>query len=144
MRTEGEALSKQVGKHSEIVKKLRSKEKSNEKEIKNLKEKLEDKTKENERINKSLEAKNEIESKQIEAIQNLTSANTKWEENNAQMASELEDANEKSNGLRLSLETASKEISEMKRKLSEKENEEKEAEIVKESQARIKLQVLFY
>ena len=72
LRAEGESLSKQVGKHSEIIKKLRSKEKSNEKEIKNLKDKVEDKTKECERLNKSLEAKNEVESKQIEAIQNLT------------------------------------------------------------------------
>ena len=72
LRAEGESLSKQVGKHSETIKKLRSKEKSNEKEIKNLKDKVEDKTKECERLNKSLEAKNEVESKQIEAIQNLT------------------------------------------------------------------------
>ena len=91
----GESLSKQLGKHSEVIKKLRSKEKSSDKELKNLRERIEDKTKECDRLSKSLEAKNEVESKQIEAIQNLTTANTQWEENNNQMSSDLEDANEK-------------------------------------------------
>ena len=77
---EGEKLSKQVGKHSEIIKKLRSKEKSNEKEIKALKTDLDKKKEESERLKKSLGAKDEVESKQIEAIQNLTNANSKWEE----------------------------------------------------------------
>ena len=91
----GESLSKKLGKHSEAIKKLRSKEKSSDKEIKNLREKLEDKTKECDRVSKNLEAKNEVESKQIEAIQNLTTENTKWEGASSEMSSELEDANEK-------------------------------------------------
>ena len=95
-------MSKQLGKHSEVIKKLRSKEKSSDKELKNLRERIEDKTKECDRLSKSLEAKNEVESKQIEAIQNLTTANTQWEENNNQMSSDLEDANEKVGGFSIS------------------------------------------
>ena len=39
LRAEGEVLSEQVGKHSEVIKKLRSREKSSEKEIKSIKTK---------------------------------------------------------------------------------------------------------
>jgi hypothetical protein len=49
LRREGESLSKQVGKHSEVIKKLRGKEKSNEAELKTLKSELEDRRKECER-----------------------------------------------------------------------------------------------
>ena len=140
LRSEGEALSKQAGKHCEVIKKLRTKEKSNEKEIKHLKEKLEEKTKENDRLSKSLEAKNDIESKQIEAIQNLTEANQKWEQNDDKLASELEDAHEKCSGLKLSLESAKKEIVELKQKVSDKENQEQEFLIQQESQEKLKLQ----
>ena len=140
LRSEGEALSKQAGKHCEVIKKLRTKEKSNEKEIKQLKEKLDEKIKENERLSKSLEAKNDIESKQIEAIQNLTEANQKWEQNDDKLASELEDAHEKSSGLKLSLESAKKEIIELKQKVSDKENQEQELLIQQESEEKLKLQ----
>ena len=140
LRSEGEALSKQAGKHCEVIKKLRTKEKSNEKEIKHLKEKLDEKIKENDRLSKSLEAKNDIESKQIEAIQNLTEANQKWEQNDDKLASELEDAHEKSSGLKLSLESAKKEIVELKQKVSDKENQEQEFLIQQESQEKLKLQ----
>ena len=71
LRHEGESLSKQAGKHSEVIKKLRAKEKSNEKEMKSLKSDLDDKKTECDRLKKSLSAKDEIETKQIEAIQNL-------------------------------------------------------------------------
>ncbi len=136
LRQEGETLSKQVGKHSEVIKKLRSKEKASDKDIKNLKSQLEDKTKECERLNKSLDAKNDIETKQIEAIQNLTTANSQWEEANKKMASELEDANEKVNGLKLSLEGAYKEMAEMRRGLLEKEGEAQELALQKETSAK--------
>ena len=140
LRAEGEALSKQVGKHSEVIKKLRSKEKSNEKEIKNFKDKLEDKTKECERLSKSLEAKNDVESKQIEAIQTLTLANNQWEGTNQKLTSDLEDAHEKVNGLKLSLETTYKEMSELKRGLLEKEDQAQELALAKETEAKQALQ----
>jgi hypothetical protein len=45
LREEGENLSRQAGKHSEIIKKLRTKEKSLEKELNSTKNSLEEKTK---------------------------------------------------------------------------------------------------
>ena len=45
LREEGENLSRQAGKHSEIIKKLRTKEKSLEKELNSTKNSLEERTK---------------------------------------------------------------------------------------------------
>ncbi len=45
LRSEGESLSKQAGKHSDIIKKLRTKEKAVEKELTSTKANLEEKTK---------------------------------------------------------------------------------------------------
>jgi hypothetical protein len=77
---------------------------------------------------------------QIEAIRDLSTANAKWEEANKKMASDLEDAHEKANGLRLSLETAYKEMGEIKRGLMEKEDEAREAQLQREIDAREKLE----
>ncbi|XP_059079993.1 LOW QUALITY PROTEIN: TATA element modulatory factor-like [Tigriopus californicus] len=140
LRAEGQKLSVQVGKHGEIIKKLRVKEKANEKEIKQLKTNLEEKTTEADRLKKSLKAKDEVESKQIEAIQNLTSANSKWEDEHKKVLSELEDANEKVNGLKTSLEGAYREMAELKRGLLEKEGEAQEMALSREMAAKQALQ----
>ena len=79
-------------------------------------------------------------SSQIEAIRELSTANSKWEEANHKMSSDLEDAHEKVNGLRLSLETAYREMGEVKRGLLEQEDAAKEAQIQKEIEAREKVE----
>ena len=81
-----------------------------------------------------------MESKQIEAVRELSSANAKWEEANQKMASDLEDAHDKANGLRLSLETAYKEMGELKRGLMEKDDEAREAQLEKEVESREKIE----
>lgn len=140
LRREGEALSKQVGKHSDIIKKLRTKEKANEKETKSLKTELEERRNECERLKKSLGAKGEVESKQIEAIQSLTNANSKWEEEHSKVKSDLEDATEKVASLKTSLESSYREIAELKRGLMEKEGEAQEMALSKEMAAKQALQ----
>ena len=82
----------QVGKQTEISRKLKSKDKSNEKEISGLKDKLARVSDENDRLKKNLSSKNEVESKQIEAVRDLTSANAQWETEAKKTASDLEDA----------------------------------------------------
>ncbi len=136
----GESLSKQVGKHSEIIKKLRAKEKASDKELKSLRTELEEVKAECERAKKSLAAKDEVETKQIEAIQNLTSANSKWEEEHNKTVSDLEDSTEKVGSLKTSLESAYREIAELKRGLVEKEGEAQEMALNKEMEARRQLQ----
>ncbi len=136
----GEKLSKQVGKHSEIIKKLRSKEKASDKELKTLRSDLEEARSECDRVKKSLSAKDEVETRQIEAIQTLTSANSRWEEEHNKTVSDLEDSTEKIASLKTSLESAYREIAELKRGLVEKEGEAQEMALNKEMEAKQQLQ----
>ncbi len=57
LRREGEQLSKQVGKHSDVTKKLRTKEKATEKELKQLRQQLEESRAESDRLRKSLQVR---------------------------------------------------------------------------------------
>ncbi|XP_044760482.1 TATA element modulatory factor-like [Coccinella septempunctata] len=110
LREEGEKLSKQQLQHSNIIKKLRAKEKENETAIKQLKERLEDLTSENDRLKRTVNAKEEVERTQIEAVNNLTSKNKKLENDLAKVKSELDDQVQKYETLKKSLEAARKEL----------------------------------
>jgi len=132
LRSEGEALARQNGKQAEVIRKLRSKEKNHESEVTKLKSDLEKNVGEVERLRKSLAAKNDLEGSQSEAIKTLTEANQAWEVENKNIKNELEDNVEKVVGLRSSLESAYKEMAEMKRKLQEAAGEAAAAALSKE------------
>merc|ERR1719470_830174 len=132
LRSEGEALARQNGKQAEVIRKLRSKEKSHDGEVSKLKTELEKNVVEVERLRKSLAAKNNLEGSQSEAIKTLTEANQAWEGENKKMKNELEDNVEKVVGLRSSLESAYREMAEMKRKLEEAAGEAAAAALSKE------------
>lgn len=119
LRSEGEALSRQAGKQAETIRKLRCKDNDLEAELKKVKAEAEKLKSENERLDKSLSAKNDLEGSQIAAIQSLTAANQAWEAESNKHKSDLEDSTEKVLGLRTSLESAYREMAEMKRKLEE-------------------------
>ena len=106
LRSEGEALARQNGKQAEVIRKLRAKEKSADKDIEKFKTESEKAKAELERLNKSLAEKNSVEGTQSEAIKNLTEANQAWEVENKKMKNDLEDNVEKVSGLRKSLEAA--------------------------------------
>ena len=140
LRAEGENLSRQVGKQSEVIKKIRQKDKGLEKDLKGTKERLEKKLEECDRLKKSLSAKDEVETRQIEAVRDLTSANSNWQEEAIKRDSELEDAKDQATALRISLESAFREISEMKKTLAERDDEAKEEELIKEQKLKKELQ----
>uniref|UniRef100_A0A0K2V582 Putative LOC100868131 [Apis florea] n=1 Tax=Lepeophtheirus salmonis TaxID=72036 RepID=A0A0K2V582_LEPSM len=140
LRCEGESLSKEVGKYSELVKKLRSKDKNNDKEIKALKSELETKNTDFDRLKKSSKTKDENESNHILAIQNLSSLNSKLEKEKNKLKLSVDEVTEKSDNLRSSLENSYKEIAELKRQMSEKEDAAHEVALSKEMAAKIALQ----
>ncbi|XP_040570586.1 TATA element modulatory factor isoform X1 [Lepeophtheirus salmonis] len=140
LRCEGESLSKEVGKYSELVKKLRSKDKNNDKEIKALKSELETKNTDFDRLKKSSKTKDENESNHILAIQNLSSLNSKLEKEKNKLKLSVDEVTEKSDNLRSSLENSYKEIAELKRQMSEKEDAAHEVALSKEMTAKIALQ----
>jgi len=132
LRSEGEALARQNGKQAEVIRKLRAKEKGHDGEVSKLKADLEKNLVEVDRLRKSLAAKNNLEGSQSEAIKTLTEANHAWEVENKKVKNELEDNVEKVVGLRSSLESAYREMAEMKRKLEDAAGEAAAAALSKE------------
>ncbi|KAF7269317.1 hypothetical protein GWI33_017640 [Rhynchophorus ferrugineus] len=110
LRDEGEKLSRQQLQHSNIIKKLRAKEKENEGTIKHLKEHNESLSMETERLKKSLSAKEEVERSQIEAVHNLTTKNKKIESELTKLRGQLDDLNQKYDTTKKSLDAAKKEL----------------------------------
>ncbi|EFA00297.1 TATA element modulatory factor [Tribolium castaneum] len=138
LREEGEKLSKQQLQHSNIIKKLRAKEKENESTIKHLKETIEDLSSEADRLKRSLTAKEEVERSQIEAVHQLTAKNKKLETEVDKFRSQLDDLTQKYDTVKKSLDAAKKELVDKNKtsseliarehKLESLENEKKQTE----------------
>lgn len=110
LRLEGEKLSKEVLQHSNIIKKLRAKEKTTEAVLKRNKEQISDLTEEVERLKKTLNAKEEVERSQIEAVHKISSEKRKLEEDNSTAKSLIEDLNSKLSTVQASLDAAKVEL----------------------------------
>ncbi|KAJ3663191.1 hypothetical protein Zmor_007495 [Zophobas morio] len=110
LREEGEKLSKQQLQHSNIIKKLRAKEKENESTIKHLKETIEDLSSETDRLKRSLTAKEEVERSQIEAVHQLTAKNKKLDTEVIKLQSQFDDLTQKYDTVKKSLDAAKKEL----------------------------------
>ncbi|XP_037044767.1 TATA element modulatory factor [Bradysia coprophila] len=119
LKTEGEKLSKQILQNSNIIKKLRAKEKDSDSTLKRQNEQIEELTDEMERLKKSLSAKDEVERSQIEAVHKLSSEKRKLERENGQLKSQLDDTTQKLKTLQTSFEAAKKELNERQQSHSE-------------------------
>ncbi|XP_063535692.1 TATA element modulatory factor [Cydia strobilella] len=113
MQEEGEKLARQQLQHSNIIKKLRAKEKDNEQVIKGLRDKIAEQTSELDRLKRSIAAKEELEVSQIEAVYRLTTANKKLEVELAETKSALDDASQRLTTTRASLEAAKRELADV-------------------------------
>lgn len=127
LREEGEKLSKQQLQHSNIIKKLRVKEKENDTLIKSQKEQIEEQTSELERLKRSLRAKEEVELSQIDAVYSLTARTKTLEKEVTTLQKQLENAMQNTETSKKSLETTKMELSETKKILTATEAELKEA-----------------
>ncbi|KAJ2943505.1 hypothetical protein O0L34_g16616 [Tuta absoluta] len=119
LQEEGEKLARQQLQHSNIIKKLRAKEKDNEQVIKNLRDKVAEQTAELDRLKRSIAAKEELEVNQIEAVYRLTTANKKLEAELFETKSSLDDTTLKLESTKTSLEAARKELTDLQRSSSE-------------------------
>ncbi|XP_021189376.3 TATA element modulatory factor [Helicoverpa armigera] len=119
LQEEGEKLARQQLQHSNIIKKLRAKEKDNEQVIKGLRDKIAEQTTELDRLKRSMAAKEELEVSQIEAVYRLTTANKKLETELMETKSLLDDTTHKLEGSRLSLDSARRELTELQRTSAE-------------------------
>ncbi|KAL0099116.1 hypothetical protein PUN28_020278 [Cardiocondyla obscurior] len=127
LREEGEKLSKQQLQHSNIIKKLRVKEKETDAMIKSQKEQIEEQNTELERLKRSLHAKEEVERSQIEAVHTLTSKTKKQEKEILTLQEKLDNTMHKMEAYKKSLDAAKVDLAETKKKLLTTEEELKEA-----------------
>uniref|UniRef100_A0A182LZK8 TATA element modulatory factor 1 TATA binding domain-containing protein n=1 Tax=Anopheles culicifacies TaxID=139723 RepID=A0A182LZK8_9DIPT len=112
LQKEGESLSKQVLQHSNIIKKLRAKEKESDTLIRRQTEEINELKQETERLKRSLSAKDEVERSQIDAVHKLTSEKRKLERECAILTGNLDDQTQKHESLRKSFDCARKELHE--------------------------------
>lgn len=112
LKTEGEKLAKQVLQHSNIIKKLRSKERDSDQTLKKNKDQIDLLTEEVERLKKSLCAKEEVERTQIEAVHKLCTEKKKLESSNQSLSSQNEDLTSKLETLQHSFDALKKELQE--------------------------------
>ncbi|CAH0761441.1 unnamed protein product [Diatraea saccharalis] len=115
LQEEGEKLARQQLQHSNIIKRLRAKEKDNEQVIKSLRDKIAEQASELERLKRSMAAKEELEVSQIEAVYKLTTANKRLEQELAESKSSLDDTTQRLESSRMSLEAARHELMELQR-----------------------------
>ncbi|XP_012533075.1 TATA element modulatory factor [Monomorium pharaonis] len=127
LREEGEKLSKQQLQHSNIIKKLRVKEKETDATIKSQKEQIEEQNTELERLKRSLHAKEEVERSQIEAVHTLTAKTKKQEKEILTLQEKLDNTVHKMEAYKKSLDAAKVDLTETKKKLVTTEEELKEA-----------------
>ncbi|XP_066595257.1 TATA element modulatory factor-like [Prorops nasuta] len=127
LRDEGEKLSKQQLQHSNIIKKLRIKEKENDAIIKSQKEQIDEQSSELERLKRSLYAKEEVERSQIEAVHTLTAKTKKQEKEILLLQEKLDTVVQKMEAYKKSLEAAKMELTETKKNLIDTEEELKQA-----------------
>lgn len=119
LRQEGEKLSKQILNYTNIIKKLRAKEKENDTSLKSQKEQITSLTEETERLKKSLQAKSEVECQQIEAVHKLTSEKKMFEEEAISLQIINDDLQQKHDTLKTSLEAAKTELKELRNQNAE-------------------------
>uniref|UniRef100_A0A182NVD4 TMF_TATA_bd domain-containing protein n=1 Tax=Anopheles dirus TaxID=7168 RepID=A0A182NVD4_9DIPT len=110
LQKEGESLSKQVLQHSNIIKKLRTKEKECDTLIRKQCDEISELMQEAERLKRSLSAKDEVERSQIEAVHKLTSEKRILERECTIFNGNLDDQIQKYESLRKSFEFARNEL----------------------------------
>lgn len=110
LRLEGEKLAKEVLQQSNIIKKLRVKEKASDNQLKSLKDQLSLTHEEVERLKKTLSAKEDVERTQIEAVHKMTSENQRLSTENSQLRSKLDDTQQKLSTLQRSFDAVKAEL----------------------------------
>uniref|UniRef100_A0A1B0G7H4 TATA element modulatory factor 1 TATA binding domain-containing protein n=1 Tax=Glossina morsitans morsitans TaxID=37546 RepID=A0A1B0G7H4_GLOMM len=110
LKQEGEKLSKEILQQSNIIKKLRSKEKATNIQVKTFSEQLIIANDEVERLKRTLAAKEDVERTQIEAVHKMVSENQKLEKENAHLNSKLDDVTQKLNTLQKSFDAVKAEL----------------------------------
>ncbi|XP_039626700.1 TATA element modulatory factor isoform X1 [Polypterus senegalus] len=136
---EGEKLSKQQLHNSNIIKKLRAKEKENETLISKQNKKVKDLEDEQNHLQQVLECKEEVERQHRENIKKLNSMVERQEKEVNRLQADLEELKENNRSLQAALDNSYKELAELHRANATKDSEAQEAALSREVQAKEQL-----
>ncbi|KAM6414061.1 TATA element modulatory factor [Rhynochetos jubatus] len=136
---EGEKLSKQQLHNSNIIKKLRAKEKEREnintkqnKKIKELEEELQ-------HLKQVLDGKEDLEKQHRDSIKQLNSVVERQEKDLAKLQGEVEDLEERNRSVQAALDSAYKELADLHKANATKDSEAQEAALSREMKAKEEL-----
>ncbi|KAG7319261.1 hypothetical protein KOW79_017735 [Hemibagrus wyckioides] len=136
---EGEKLSKQQLQHSNIIKKLRAKEKESDTKISKQSKKLKEQEEELKQLQQVLDAKEELEKQHRESIKKLNSAVESQEKELSRLQTENEELHEKNRSLQAALDASYKELAELHKSNATKASEAQELALNREVQAKEEL-----
>ncbi|KAJ8409257.1 hypothetical protein AAFF_G00234550 [Aldrovandia affinis] len=133
---EGEKLSKQQLQHSNIIKKLRVKEKESETLISKQSKKLKDQEEEVKHLQQVLDGKEDVERQHRDNIKKLNGVVERQEKDVGKLQSDLEELQERNRSLQAALDNSYRELAELHRAYATKDSEAQEAALSQEIQAK--------
>ncbi|XP_053455217.1 TATA element modulatory factor isoform X2 [Nycticebus coucang] len=136
---EGEKLSKQQLHNSNIIKKLRAKDKDNENIIAKLNKKVKELEEELQHLKRVLDGKEEVEKQHRENIKKLNSVVGRQEKDLGQLHVDMDELEEKNRSIQAALDSAYKELTDLHKANAVKDSEAQEAALSREMKAREEL-----
>ncbi|XP_023366426.1 TATA element modulatory factor [Otolemur garnettii] len=136
---EGEKLSKQQLHNSNIIKKLRAKDKDNENIIAKLNKKVKELEEELQHLKQVLDGKEEVEKQHRENIKKLNSVVGRQEKDLGQLHVDMDELEEKNRSIQAALDSAYKELTDLHKANAAKDSEAQEAALSREMKAKEEL-----
>lgn len=136
---EGEKLSKQQLHNSNIIKKLRAKDKDNENVITKLNRKAKELEEELQHLRQVLDGKEEVEKQHRENIKKLNSVVERQEKDLGRLQVDMDELEEKSRSTQAALDSAYRELTDLHKANAAKDSEVQEAALRREMKAKEEL-----
>ncbi|XP_005071247.1 TATA element modulatory factor [Mesocricetus auratus] len=136
---EGEKLSKQQLHNSNIIKKLRTKDKDNENVIAKLNRKAKELEEELQHLRQVLDGKEEVEKQHRENIKKLNSVVERQEKDLGRLQVDMDELEEKSRSTQAALDSAYRELTDLHKANAAKDSEVQEAALRREMKAKEEL-----
>ncbi|KAB1263980.1 TATA element modulatory factor [Camelus dromedarius] len=135
----GEKLSKQQLHNSNIIKKLRAKDKENENIIAKLNKKVKELEEELQHLKQVLDGKEEVEKQHRENIKKLNSVVERQEKDLGRLQVDMNELEEKNRSIQAALDSAYKELTDLHKANAAKDSEAQEAALSREMRAKEEL-----
>ncbi|XP_041639247.1 TATA element modulatory factor [Cheilinus undulatus] len=136
---EGEKLSKQQLQHSNIIKKLRVKEKESDTKITKQQKKIKELEEELKQLQQVLDGKEDVEKQHRENIKKLNAVVERQEKELCRLQTDSEELQEKNRSIQAALDSSYKELAELHKVNASKASEAEEAALSREIQAKEQL-----